>query len=636
MKASAVLKESHISGKVLDHLGLVASTMSRLGIIEQLDERLPVSEAKGAKLSMGQRVGAMILNGLGFIDERLYLFSEFLSNKPVSRLLGKGVKASYFTDDALGRCLDAIHAYGPTRLFSELAFSIGASEGLLGKSVHIDSTTLSLYGNYPPSIEYRIVEGRPSEADLAAVKEGSTIIACVSVASESSVTVYYLSQDSEEVLQQVIESAELVISLRAGLDDWSEAQCSAKIAPLLSPDGLVPTPHLTYGHSKANRPDLKQVVINLATTGAAGFPLWMESHSGNASDKRILHAAAQRMRTFCQGLKAAPEFLYVADSAMYESCLKDDVDLVWLSRVPERIKAARTLLEQPDSAFNWSQKDDKGYRYAMQESQWGGVAQRWCIVSSEHAFARETKTLDKAIAKEVTALDKMAKRIQNKVFGCQDDAHIMLKSFDSSMKYHQKHVTFVPVEKYAKKGRPSAEDKKVLCGYNVVVTFTLDEDKITCARRKKGRFIIATNSLDTAALPDAQLLVEYKGQAKTESGFKFIKDDALELDSVFLKKPERIAALNMIMTLCLMVYSVAQHQLREALKAADDTLPDQKKKPTQIPTLKSIFKRFHGVQLITITFGEFMQKRVINLCDFCQKVIDHFGQEAQAIYSAPG
>jgi len=27
------------------------------------------------------------------------------------------------------------------------------------------------------------------------------------------------------------------------------------------------------------------MVLNLATTGAAGFPIWMESHSGNASDK---------------------------------------------------------------------------------------------------------------------------------------------------------------------------------------------------------------------------------------------------------------------------------------------------------------------------------------------------------------
>ena len=45
----------------------------------------------------------MILNGLGFMDDRLYMFKNFLENKPVDRLFGKGVKASYFNDDALAR-----------------------------------------------------------------------------------------------------------------------------------------------------------------------------------------------------------------------------------------------------------------------------------------------------------------------------------------------------------------------------------------------------------------------------------------------------------------------------------------------------------------------------------------------------
>ena len=58
---------------------------------------------------MGQRVSAMVLNGLGFINNRLYLFPDFMQNKPVERLLGEGLTAADFNDDALGRCLDEIH-----------------------------------------------------------------------------------------------------------------------------------------------------------------------------------------------------------------------------------------------------------------------------------------------------------------------------------------------------------------------------------------------------------------------------------------------------------------------------------------------------------------------------------------------
>jgi len=48
----------------------------------------------------------------------------------------------------LGRYLDEISAYGSTKLFTELSFLIGQKRGLLGSSINIDTTTLSLYGAY--------------------------------------------------------------------------------------------------------------------------------------------------------------------------------------------------------------------------------------------------------------------------------------------------------------------------------------------------------------------------------------------------------------------------------------------------------------------------------------------------------
>ena len=65
-----MLKEEQISGKVLDHLGLVVSTIKKIGLIDLIDERLPVSQSKGAKVSMGNRVAAMIINAL-----RIYGYS---------------------------------------------------------------------------------------------------------------------------------------------------------------------------------------------------------------------------------------------------------------------------------------------------------------------------------------------------------------------------------------------------------------------------------------------------------------------------------------------------------------------------------------------------------------------------------
>jgi transposase len=52
----------------------------------------------------------------------------------------------------------------------------------------------------------------------------------------------------------------------------------------------------------------------------------------------------------------------------------------------------------------------------------------------------------------------------------------------------------------------------------------------------------------------------------------------------------RIAALGMIMALCLLVYNLGQRQLRQALAQSDATIPNQLGKPTATPTLRWVFQ----------------------------------------------
>ncbi len=66
---------------------------------------------------------------------------------------------------------------------------------------------------------------------------------------------------------------------------------------------------------------------------------------------------------------------------------------------------------------------------------------------------------------------------------------------------------------------------------------------------------MSTNDLTNQGMELATLLASYKEQQGVERGFRFIKDPQLHLNNIFLKKPERINALMMIMTLCLMLYN---------------------------------------------------------------------------------
>jgi transposase len=552
-----VLKEEQFSSAHLGHLGLVADKIDSLNIIELIDNRLPISEAYGAKVSHGERVAAMIMNGLGFIDSRLYLFPEFLSDKPLDRLFNRHVQPEWFNDDASGRCLDEISAYGTTKLFTELSLTIGQARGLLGKSTHIDTTTLSLFGDF-----------------------------------------------DQPVLNENIESTN---------DN---------------------TPWPKQGYAKSGRHDLKQMVLLLATTGAANFPLWMESHSGNASDQTTMPAAAVKIKQLCRELADAPDFIYVGDSAIYANILQHSGDMFWVSRAPEKIKEVRTLVSIADSELTWT-KMNNGYSYCSFVSNYKDVKQRWLMFFSEAAYRRENKTLDKKIKMEGDSQSKAWWHLSNQIYTCQYDACKQAEAQKKLLKFHEVSYSVVEVKKYASKGRPKADELPETVGYQIEFNLHLNEQKIAEIRTRKGRFVLATNQLDEIILSNEEVLSEYKGQSGTERGFKFIKDDTFQVDSVFLKTPERIDALMMVMTLCLMVYGVSEYELHQSLQEENETILSQTKKPTSTPSLRWVYFLFRVVNELSITTGDHVQKLIMNLNGTLRKIIKHFGARAGAIYLNP-
>jgi transposase len=534
----------------LDHLGLIASIAKELGIVERIDKRLEKDQAS-VHVSMGQRALALIINGLGFTDERLYMVSQFFRNKPVARLIGEKVQAEHLNDDALARLLDAIYAYGTTKLYGEIAFEIGQERGLLGKSAHLDTTSLSLQGEYVPE-----------------------------------------DQNAEAV-------------------------------------------QIMYGYSKDKRFDLKQVMLSLTSSGQAGFPLWMEALDGNASDKKSLHASIEKMRKFSLELKASVEFTWVADSALYTADkLLAAEGLKWITRVPETIKAARELSMLAEAEITWEDLD-KGYRVHEVASNYGGMEQRWLLVHSDQAYKREKKTFDRRVAKEEEGLKKAIWHLGNDIFSCEKDAMKAVKLLQKKYRYHEIKARVEPVEKFSGRGRPKSGSQKVMIGFCIKALIEKNETEIAETLNRKGRFILATNELDHSLLSNESVLREYKAQSQVERGFRFIKDPWFMVDSIFLKKNERIEALMVIMTLCLMVYNVGEYHLREQLQKADETLPNQLGKEIKNPTLRWIFKLMQGISVVRIYTNEvknIYQEAVSNICELTRRIICYFGKYALEIY----
>lgn len=578
------LTSDQLSIHTFGHLGLVAATIDKLGLVDKIDKLIPCGDC--AKTTIGQRVKAMILNGLGFIDYRLYMFPQFLEDKPLDRLFGENLSPELFNDDSLGRGLDKIAECGVTKVFSTIAMAVGIENNLLGRNVNADTTTLSLYGEYPKDADEQNSKEQPESANADDKAE----------ADENADT------DNEE---------DDALEYESEMDPWP-----------------------AYGYAKNKRHDLKQMVLTLATTGKAGMPIWFEAHSGNASDKKILLPVGKKVNELRKSLKDAPEFLVVGDSAMYDSCLKEGGATLWLTRVPESHGIARDEVQKPDSAFAWTELGN-GYKTSYRKVIYKKIEQRWATVFSQAAYDREIITLNKKIKADLEETQKGLWHLSNKVFGCAEDAGQHLKQFRKKLKYHEVTATIETVTQHKTSGRPKKGAAPKTTGHKIVGNVIENKTKIDQMRTRKGRFILATNQLDKNALPDDAILKEYKEQSKTESGFKFIKDNTFEVSAVFLKKPERIAALMMIMVLSLMVYAFVQYHIRSKLQEAKETIPDQKKKPTDKPTAAWIFRTLSRISIVRVRIENAVQELVGNLDELRVKIIRLFGPEAMKIYGVP-
>ncbi len=155
-----------------------------------------------------------------------------------------------------------------------------------------------------------------------------------------------------------------------------------------------------------------------------------------------------------------------------------------------------------------------------------------------------------------------------------------------------------------------------------------NQEVIVERQRQAGRFILATNILEVQELNADELLKIYKQQQSCERGFRFIKDPLFFADSLFVKNPERVETMMMLMGLCLLVYNLGQRQLRNTLKTEKSTVKNQLNKLTERPTLRWIFQCFQGIHVL-VTQGV---KRIINLNEERCRILQFFPIYCQKYY----
>lgn len=374
---------------------------------------------------------------------------------------------------------------------------------------------------------------------------------------------------------------------------------------------------ITYGYSRDHRPDLKQFILDLICSEDGDVPLFLRVGDGNESDRAIF---PQVFQDFKKHLDL--DALMVADSALYsEANLVEMATLKWLSRVPLTIKQAKELVSQLQ-ASSFTESTIAGYRWSQHQSHYGGIEQRWLVVESKERQESDLKRLEKSLDQAKTEATKQLLQLSRQSFACVADALKAASKLSKKLKYHQ----LVAVD--TQEIQPKSIQKNSSSSYKVTASLEVKSDVVEAEQRQAGRFILATNVLDVNQLSPDEMIAKYKNQQSAERGFSFLKDPLFFTDSVFLKSPERIEALALIMGLCLLVYTLAQRQLRQALQQAQTGIKNQLGRLTQRPTLRWIFQCFQAVHLLQID----SVKQVSNLTDERLRTLSFFPATCQVYY----
>jgi len=388
---------------------------------------------------------------------------------------------------------------------------------------------------------------------------------------------------------------------------------------------------ITHGHSKDHRPDLKQVMLELMVSQDGGVPFVSKSWDGNGSDNVIFE---KRAAALIDEFKAseAPRYL-VGDSKLYHKKAKETLaQIPFITRIPGSLKLEQNIIDQALSCpQQWVDMGD-GNRCQRVELCHYEMEQRWLVIYSEAALSRARSTLVRQQEKESKQIEKALFHLQAQRFESEIAGKNALEALAKTWKFYQvKEHSLTSHKHYTKKGRPSEKAKAAGVNWQIKATFSVDENDIEAQSQHNACFVIGSNIKDDE-LTDTELFRGYKSQSNVEGGFRFLKDPLFFVSSLFLKKPSRIEALLMIMTLSLFVYSMAQRRIRASLAAQNETIPNQIDQPVRRPTLRWIFQLFEGINFITLTFNEMIKTTVDRLNGLRLKILRLLGSAVCEIY----
>jgi len=564
--------ELDILARPVAHLPFVRAVVGQLGILEMVDERCPKHPLN--RVSDAQCVLALVLNVLCG-RPALYRMDDWLAQLDVDVLFGPGTSADAFNDTRLAEPLDHLDEAGTDTLLADIARGYLAEEGeSRAFSVHHDTTSVTLQGAYETDAE----------------------------------------------------------------------------------------PRPAHGFSKDHRPDLKQLIYGLTLHGAVGMPLVSTVNAGNTSDPAV---ARDHLARLVDLLPDEHEVTFVGDCKLVDARTVGRLlraGLHFVSLLPDSFNLRQELIRdawaaRPDEA-GWPllaekpgrKKGDpltayrgtsfaRKFRTVLEDAAGVGPESeeelRFLVVWSDALAHRFDEALEPKLTRDEEKLQTAARRANGRGFACEADARIAGQRICAKAELHAATLVLVSEDvavKRAGPGRPRNGDaRQTTRVWRFELQLRRDDEVIAATRRRRSCFVLVSDwAIDD--WPDTRVLAEYRHQHIVEghTGFRWLKGPAA-VAPVFLKTPQRVRAMGLVLVLALMVRNYIQATLRSELQARNQTLQHPfTKQPQKNLTPEMAFEHFAGIHTQVVRLGDHARRMPVQLRSHALQILELFGLDITA------
>jgi transposase len=381
-----------------------------------------------------------------------------------------------------------------------------------------------------------------------------------------------------------------------------------------------PTHAITWGHSKARRPDLKQLLYILTVTSDGNVPIYFSSESGNTVDDGT-HIGTWDL---LYELIGHADFLYVADCKLASSenlshiAARGGRFVTVLPRGRSEDLAFRHRLRTEPSVLKWTLlyalTNDQGHivdeLFVCGDDQVHSAGYRLLWYRSTRKAEQDRSRRARSIQKATEALSDLRGRLQGARTRFRERSKVEQAVAEVLAEAEASSWLWVEIEereeesfRQATRGRPSEQTayrKEIRLRFTL--TWKLNLEAISEAEREDGIFPLLTNDRKLSA---TEVLRAYKRQPLLEKRFSQFKTD-FAVAPVFLKNVSRIQGLLASYFFALLMQTLLERELRRAMaRAGEETLPlYPEARPCAHPTTHRLIEVFAPIQRHEVRVGE--------------------------------